>query len=158
MTDRSRTKLSKVMSLILRHEAAKFGLAPDAHGWIDVTPFLNAIREGFPEFREITTDDLFDVVDDPDNPRHEIRDNRIRAVYGHSSHVTVDYPEVSPPAALYHGTSAGGLEAILAEGPRLRAPFQGHGPRPTGRAAQRQECDDPDRRRRGRQRRWHRLP
>ncbi len=108
----------------MRHEAAKFGLTPDENGWVGVDPFVDAIKGNFADFQDLTIDDLLDVVLAPDNPRHEIRDDRIRAVYGHSKSVGVDYPVETPPAELFHGTSAADVGVILQDG--LKAMTRGN--------------------------------
>ena len=47
--------------------------------------------------------------------RYEVKDGRIRALYGHSA-VEVDYLPATPPEILYHGTTEGALASIRREG------------------------------------------
>ena len=48
--------------------------------------------------------------------RYEMRDGRIRALYGHSLPGRLAKTPAEPPDILYHGTSALALDAIRAEG------------------------------------------
>lgn len=48
--------------------------------------------------------------------RYEMRDGRIRALYGHSLAGKLARTPAEPPAILYHGTSARTVPAILAQG------------------------------------------
>ncbi|MFI7575508.1 RNA 2'-phosphotransferase [Micromonospora sp. NPDC049497] len=106
-------RLSKRMSLALRHEPGRFGLAPDGAGWVPLPAFLAALR--------IDRADLDAVVADNDKQRFAVERgpdgvDRIRASQGHSIPVDLGLEPVSPPAWLYHGTSADALDSIRATG------------------------------------------
>jgi putative RNA 2'-phosphotransferase len=55
-------------------------------------------------------------VEGSDRRRFEIRDGRIRALYGHSSRIHLNYPADDPPPVLYHGTTAETAHRIAREG------------------------------------------
>lgn len=113
MTDDVR--LSKILSLWLRHKPDSAGLALDAQGWTDVDAVLSAlVRNGV----ACDWQDLLRIVEESDKQRFELSADtaRIRARQGHSIPVELDWPRVSPPETLYHGTVERFLPAIMAEG------------------------------------------
>lgn len=110
-------RLSKMLSLWLRHKPEAAGLTLDSQGWTDVDDVLGAIaRAGV----ACDWQNLVRVVEDSDKQRFELSDDaaRIRARQGHSVAVELDWPQVPPPAFLYHGTVERFLPAILTEGLR----------------------------------------
>jgi len=116
--DRSRAeRLSRLLSLILRHRPEAFGLRLDAHGWVPVDALLEAIRRQR-GWEDATAGDLEAVVALPGRRRFELRDGRMRALYGHSVPVQPEGTPQRPPEWLYHGTAPERLEAILSEGLR----------------------------------------
>jgi putative RNA 2'-phosphotransferase len=111
-------RVSKFLSLILRHQAAAFGLRLDEEGFAPLSEVVAiVIRE--PRLMA-SADDVRTVVDGGTPPRFEIRGERIRATYGHSAGAGVDvhYPSVAPPALLYHGTTPKSLPGVQAGGLR----------------------------------------
>lgn len=108
--------LSKAMSKALRHQPERLGitLAPDGSVAMDV--LLRALnqRGGWP--RPITEDDIMHVVEHGTKQRFAIEDGRIRARYGHSIPLRVEYREADPPAVLYHGTAERNLDSIMVDG------------------------------------------
>lgn len=100
-------KLSKFLALILRHEPQKFGLALDDEGFTDADDVLLAVQIRYGA--HYTWEDIETVVagDKYGKKRYEIRDDKIRAMYGHSIHngTEIQYPPAIPPEYLYHGTS-----------------------------------------------------
>lgn len=108
-------RLSKMLSLWLRHKPDAAGLALDPQGWTEVDAVLAALaRDGV----SCDWQELLRIVEESDKQRFELSDdaNRIRARQGHSVAVELDWPRVSPPTLLYHGTVERFLPAILAEG------------------------------------------
>jgi putative RNA 2'-phosphotransferase len=110
-------RLSRRISLVLRHRPEVAGLRLDANGWVPVADLLAALK--------ITRADLDAVVDNNDKSRFAVETgtdgvDRIRASQGHSSRVNVDLdlPAADPPATLYHGTPRTNLPSILAAGLR----------------------------------------
>ncbi|GID95138.1 RNA 2'-phosphotransferase [Amorphoplanes digitatis] len=113
-------RLSKRMSLVLRHRPEAAGLALDPNGWVPVAELLAALN--------ISRADLDAVVAGNDKSRFAIEADpggveRIRASQGHSRRVNVDLglPVVEPPATLFHGTPRANLESIMRDGLRPRS-------------------------------------
>lgn len=106
-------RLSKRMSLALRHAPQRFGLTPDTAGWVPVPQILVALR--------MTRADLDMVVAGNDKQRFAVDIGpdgveRIRAQQGHSIPVDLALTPLSPPPLLYHGTSATTVSSIRATG------------------------------------------
>jgi putative RNA 2'-phosphotransferase len=107
-----RVRISKRMSLALRHAPERFGLTLDQAGWVDVGSLLDALG--------LTRDQLDEVVRTNDKQRFALSQDgdRIRANQGHSVAVELDLAVAVPPAILFHGTIAKSLPAIMSEGLR----------------------------------------
>lgn len=103
MTDPHK-KLSKFLSLILRHEPQAIGLTLDAEGWADVDDFIaKAGAHGKLYSRTL----IEAIVRDNDKQRFKLSADgrRIRANQGHSIDIDLALAPVAPPATLYHGTA-----------------------------------------------------
>ncbi len=111
---RKHRKLSKFLSLLLRHRPARFPIALDEEGYADLNEILH-ILNGLPNFRWATRADVEAVVEAPGRRRFELDGERIRALYGHTA-FRPEYEAVEPPAVLYHGTAPESLEPLRREG------------------------------------------
>ena len=108
-------KLSKFLSLILRHKPETIGIALDEHGWADVEELLQKINK---TGHSIDLPLLERIVAENDKQRFSFSADRkkIRANQGHSIHVDVELKPVEPPAVLYHGTIERNRASIEAKG------------------------------------------
>ncbi len=103
------------MSHALRHEPELYGLKLLNEGWVDTSDLLMAIRRE-PAFENITLNDLENVIHSSKKKRHEIKGDKIRALYGHSTSVKLEYKASKPPETLYHGTTEDSIDKIMQEG------------------------------------------
>ena len=110
-------QLSKLMSLMLRHEPEKFGLTLDEHGFAPLTDVLAAVRRKR-DWSDATEEQIREVVKNSDKQRFEIQGEAIRARYGHSVEGKVAHEAIEPPEILYHGTSPNALAVIEKDGLR----------------------------------------
>lgn len=111
----SDVETSKFLSFVLRHRPEAANITLDAGGWVAVDALLAGCAAAeLPLSRER----LEAVVAASDKRRFTIRDGMIRANQGHSVPVDLDLARVEPPEALWHGTVARFLDAILHEGLR----------------------------------------
>ncbi len=120
MEERRRTRISKFLSLVLRHRPAAAGVALDAEGWVGVDDLLAGVaRHGMP----IGRDELDEVVATNDKRRFSVSSDgqRIRANQGHSLAVDLGLERQEPPERLYHGTVGRCLAGILAGGLQKRS-------------------------------------
>ncbi|MFQ6057880.1 MAG: RNA 2'-phosphotransferase [Anaerolineae bacterium] len=117
LSSRQRTRLSKFMSLILRHRPEEFGLTLDREGFVGLADLARAIAsaEGW---SWVTQEHIREVAETCPKGRFEIRGGRIQARYGHSIPLEIPYPAVTPPQVLYHGTPRQAVARILREGLR----------------------------------------
>lgn len=125
MTGRDLTRLSKFLSLILRHEPEKFGVVLDSAGWTEVEALLDACGRNGQAIDRVT---LEAIVATSDKKRFAFDETgtRIRASQGHSVEVELGYEPAAPPALLYHGTATRFVAAIRAEGLKKMARHHVH--------------------------------
>ncbi len=96
-------KISKFLSLVLRHQPQKIGLTLDSAGWVSVQELLTACNA---QSVSLTQDELESIVQNNDKQRFAFSEDglRIRANQGHSVEVELEYKPTEPPPILYHGT------------------------------------------------------
>lgn len=114
----SNVDLSRSVSHALRHEPWLYELELDAEGWVPVESLIAALRDEKPEWSALTEADLEHMITASEKKRHELRDGKIRAYYGHSTPQRLTLNRTEPPAILYHGTSPENAEIIRSEGLR----------------------------------------
>ncbi len=108
-------RISKFLSLVLRHQPSKIGILLDENGWTEVNALIQqANKNGVQLSREV----LELVVETNNKKRFAFNADKtkIRANQGHSIAVDLNYMPQTPPAILFHGTSARALKSILATG------------------------------------------
>jgi putative RNA 2'-phosphotransferase len=117
MHRKRRVRLSKLLSLVLRHEPEAAGIRLDRGGWAAVEELVEGCRR---RGRPITREELDEVVATNDKGRFAFSPDgtRIRAVQGHSVPVDLGYELRTPPEFLYHGTARRFLDGIQREGLR----------------------------------------
>lgn len=103
-------KISKFLSLVLRHEPWRAGVELEPGGWVPVDSVLAAAN--------VSRETLERVVAESDKQRFSIDESgtRIRANQGHSVEVDLRLEPKIPPDVLFHGTHPGAVEAIRVEG------------------------------------------
>lgn len=108
-------KISKLMSLVLRHNPATIGITLDENGWAEVDRLLIGIQEKGIDLDKILLDE---IVETNNKKRFAYNDDKtkIRASQGHSIAVDVELKATVPPEKLYHGTVDRFLKAIMQEG------------------------------------------
>jgi putative RNA 2'-phosphotransferase len=108
-------RLSKFLSLVLRHQPDAANVKLDESGWVDVEILLKGCAS---KGKRITRDQLNAVVRDNDKKRFIFSDDgrMIRASQGHSVKVELGYKPCEPPAILYHGTATRFLDYIKRDG------------------------------------------
>ncbi len=119
LDSRRRVLLSKLMSGLLRHFPWEAGLVLDDEGWVDIDELVKGIREKWRRkdlYKWVTREHVIAVALLDPKGRFEVRDNKIRARYGHSIKVAVKYSPDDSIYKLYHGTRRDNVERILVEG------------------------------------------
>lgn len=125
MNEKQRTKISKFLSLILRHQPEAVGLTLEENGWVKVADLIDACAK---HGRAFTLDELCEVVETNDKKRFSFDASRekIRANQGHSAAVEIEFEQRTPPAVLYHGTAEKNVDSILRTGLEKRARHHVH--------------------------------
>jgi putative RNA 2'-phosphotransferase len=108
-------RLSRLLSLILRHQPKRFGVVLDPEGYADVHEVLLAVRT---EIANATEQDILAVVEniEPEKQRFSISEGEIRANYGHSLASRIEHTAGLPPRVLWHGTAERALAGITIHG------------------------------------------
>jgi putative RNA 2'-phosphotransferase len=115
LSNRKHTKISRLLSYILRHNPQEFGLTLDNQGWVKVDDLLKSI---WYKKQLIPFEDLKEVVANCEKQRFSFDETRtkIRANQGHSVEVDIEYKKEEPPEFLYHGTATKNISSIHKEG------------------------------------------
>ncbi len=109
------SRLSKFISLILRHNPEAAYIQVDEHGWAKVNELIQGInRTG----RHIDLETLEEIVATDEKGRYSFSEDhkRIRANQGHSIPVDIELEPTEPPEYLFHGTATRFLDSIHKEG------------------------------------------
>ena len=113
--DRELVRISKFLSLVLRHKPESIGLTLDERGWAEVDVLLaQAAGNG----RKISIETLLRVVGENDKQRFAFNadETKIRARQGHSIPTDLGLEAIGPPEVLYHGTATRFLASIQEQG------------------------------------------
>ena len=105
-----RLKISRYMSYLLRHNPEN--LKMDRHGFIDMNQLLKKLEERF----RIDEKFIIEIVEKGERRRFEIVGNKIRALYGHTIPVELEFEEDKTVKVLYHGTTPEAASRILRVG------------------------------------------
>lgn len=108
-------RISKFLSLVLRHRPELIGIELDAQGWVSVQELLTQAHRQGTRFSEV---ELRQVVRESDKQRFALSEDgvMIRANQGHSVPVDLALERSVPPEMLYHGTVAIFLADIREKG------------------------------------------
>src|SRR5574341_923355 len=103
-------RLSRLVALVLRHRPEEVGISLDTGGFADIAALARALASQ-PGWEAISADEIIALAK-ADPRRYEVREERIRARYGHT--VAVEHPgeRAVPPEWLYYGTAAGSVGAL----------------------------------------------
>ncbi|MBL4705193.1 MAG: RNA 2'-phosphotransferase [Flavobacteriales bacterium] len=107
--------ISKMMSLVLRHQPEFIQAELDKNGWLPINESIEGINKKGIELNEEL---LIELVRDNDKQRFIISEDglNIRANQGHSVSVDLEMEAVHPPEYLYHGTVDKFMESIRKKG------------------------------------------
>ncbi len=114
--ERNDAELSKVLSHALRHAPWLYELELDDEGWASLDAVIGALNAERAEWRDLSREDVARVVASSSKRRHEIVEDRIRALYGHSVPGKLRRERGTPPAVLFHGTSPDAVKVIMCDG------------------------------------------
>ena len=115
MNEKQQVRISKFLSLVLRHKPGTIGLELDENGWTDTNELLEKMSQNG---KSIDFEQLNIVVENNPKKRFAFNEDktRIRANQGHSIKIDLGFEPQQPPEILYHGTGTKYLESILEQG------------------------------------------
>ncbi len=116
MNEKEIKRISKFLSLLLRHQPETIGLNLDQNGWADVEELIHKSKKRRMYF---SSSDLEKVVEENDKQRFSFNQDKskIRANQGHSiKNINLEFEAIEPPENLYHGTVEKFLESINTSG------------------------------------------
>jgi len=91
-------RLTRSLAYMLRHQPEEFDLVLDKHGWGNLGDVVQALGDRLDE--SVEEEDVNEALAGADRVRYEIKDGRIRALYGHSIEVDPGEPD-EPPDELF---------------------------------------------------------
>ena len=112
LDDDQTERLGRFISGALRHFPDDLGLAMNQHGWVDVDVLCDAMKT---RYKWSNKEKLFSIIESDEKGRYEIIGRKIRARYGHSVEVDLDFPENTLPE-LYYGASREEVDILLEKG------------------------------------------
>jgi putative RNA 2'-phosphotransferase len=101
MNDRELDHLGRVMTGILRHFPDKYGLELEKNGWIPLPTLVRAIGNQHRGYHWLRAHHLIAIAESDPKGRYEVRDDKIRATYGHTLEVELDLPTENIPDELF---------------------------------------------------------
>ena len=107
--------LSKEISCALRHTPWEYELELDEYGWVSLDQLIAALRLNI-EWQNLKSEDILKMIDSSEKKRHEVVENKIRALYGHSVPEKIVKQETQPPDLLFHGTARKSWKSIKMNG------------------------------------------
>lgn len=116
MNDRELDHLGRVMTGILRHFPEKYGLTVEEHGWISLPHLVQAISRQHRGYHWLRAHHLVAIAESDPKGRYEVKDDRIRATYGHTIEVQLDLPTESIPDELYFPVTTDEASIVLEVG------------------------------------------
>ena len=115
MQENNKDRISKFLSLVLRHDPGKIGLELDDQGWADVEELISKAAHKNMVFSRLELEEVV-VTNDKQRFAYNADKSKIRANQGHSIDVELQLEKRQPPEVLYHGTVNRFLESIKAQG------------------------------------------
>ena len=83
-------RITRSLAYMLRHKPEEFDLKLDREGFADLNEVVQALNERLGE--PIEEEDVREAIETGDRQRYEIREDEIRALYGHS----IDVEHITP--------------------------------------------------------------
>ncbi|ASK31207.1 RNA 2'-phosphotransferase [Chryseobacterium sp. T16E-39] len=120
MNEIENKRISKFLSLILRHQPETIHLELDENGWADVEELITKSANKRMYF---TSEELNEIVETNNKKRFAFNEDKtkIRANQGHSIDIDLALTPQQPPQFLYHGTAEANIGSITEKGIEKRS-------------------------------------
>jgi putative RNA 2'-phosphotransferase len=116
MSEEELNSLSRILAGVLRHFPEKFDLDMDLNGWVDMRDLSTAIKSRKRNLHWLRPHHLKALADTDTKGRYEVRDNQMRATYGHSVDVELDHSSVDVPESLFYPATQEEVDILLENG------------------------------------------
>ncbi len=116
MNDRELDHLGRILTGILRHFPDRYQLPIDPQGWVSLSQIVRAIAHKHPAYHWLRVPHLVAIAETDAKGRYEVRDDRVRATYGHTVEVDLDLPTDNIPDRLYFPVTADEAAIVLEVG------------------------------------------
>ena len=116
--DKSMHRLQRFLVYVLRHHPQELRITLKEDGFVKISEILAGLSRHH-KYSWATEDNIRQLVrEQPNKKRLEIKEDQIRACYGHSGRVIehIKYVAVPPPDCLYHGTPSSNIASIQKDG------------------------------------------
>jgi putative RNA 2'-phosphotransferase len=110
-------RILRALLFALRHDPWQFGIVLDDDGFADLNELTIAFRFSRYDWALLERSAV-EAICSTDPGRFEMRDNKVRARYGHSIRLALPSEPRTPPEFLFHGTAKEFLPTILQHGLR----------------------------------------
>ncbi len=118
MNDRELDHLGRVMTGILRHFPDRYHLTMDEHGWIPLAQIVRAVSQQHRAYHWLRVHHLVAIAESDPKGRYEVKDDRVRATYGHTLDIALDLPTENVPDRLYFPVTGEEASVVLEVGLR----------------------------------------
>ena len=120
LSEKENTKISKFLSLVLRHQPEVISLALDENGWANVDELIKKCNT---HGHKIDLAALKHAVETNNKKRFSFNETfgKIRASQGHSIEIDLGYTATLPPKTLYYGTATKNVGGISLTGLEKRS-------------------------------------
>jgi len=116
MNDRELDHLGRIVTGILRHFPDRYQLPIDPHGWVGLPQIVRAIQQKHPAYHWLRPQHILAIIETDAKGRYEVRDDRIRATYGHTVDIELDLPTENIPDQLYYPVTTDEATIVLEVG------------------------------------------
>ena len=126
MNEKDKKRISKFLSLVLRHQPECINITISEKGWVNVLELMNNSKTKNIYFSK---DELKEIVKTNDKQRFALNEDytQIRANQGHSlKTVDLELEATKPPEVLYHGTVDEFIDSIKNQGLQKRSRLHVH--------------------------------
>jgi len=107
MKEDRKIEVSRYMSYLLRHNPEN--LKMDDHGFVSLSELSEKVKERYHVDKRM----ISEIVEKTDKKRFEASEDKIRALYGHTIPVKLEFAEDKTARILYHGTTLAATSKIL---------------------------------------------
>ncbi len=116
MDARELDHMARIVAGILRHFPERYNIPVDRNGWVDLSRLVAAIRSQHRNYPWLKVHHLIALAMTDPKGRYEIRDDRIRATYGHTVDVELDLPTEGIPDELYYPVTPEEVDLVMEAG------------------------------------------